>query len=90
MLKESQVAIGGEINESEKMISPTILINVKPTDKVMQDEIFGPLLPIINVESPQEAINFINERYYFLILFSSYFSYMCMPGCDFFTFIKEN
>ncbi|XP_014288048.1 aldehyde dehydrogenase, dimeric NADP-preferring isoform X1 [Halyomorpha halys] len=62
MLRESQVAIGGEVNESEKMISPTILVNVKPTDKVMQDEIFGPLLPIINVESPQEAIDFINER----------------------------
>ena len=70
MLKETQIAIGGEVNEIEKMISSTIMVNVKPTDKVMQDEIFGPLLPIINIETPQEAIVFINERYklFFLIV----------------------
>lgn len=47
----------------EKFISPTILVDIKPTDPVMQDEIFGPILPIVNIKDANEAINFINNRY---------------------------
>ncbi|XP_070527545.1 aldehyde dehydrogenase, dimeric NADP-preferring isoform X3 [Cardiocondyla obscurior] len=59
---KSKIAVGGEVNPAEKFISPTILVNVKPTDSIMQDEIFGPILPIINVNNAYEAINFINGR----------------------------
>lgn len=58
-----KVAVGGQVNPTEKFISPTILVDVKSTDPIMQDEIFGPLLPIINVNNAYEAINFINSRY---------------------------
>jgi len=37
-------------------------VNVKPNDALMKGEIFGPLLPIVTVNSVDEAINFINER----------------------------
>uniref|UniRef100_A0A6M2DG71 Aldehyde dehydrogenase n=1 Tax=Xenopsylla cheopis TaxID=163159 RepID=A0A6M2DG71_XENCH len=57
-----KVAIGGEVDASQKFIQPTILVNVKPTDPVMQEEIFGPILPIINVDNAYDAIKFINER----------------------------
>ena len=40
----------------------TILTNVSIEDDVMKEEIFGPILPIVNVSSAQEAIDFINER----------------------------
>ena len=40
----------------------TILTNVSTEDDVMKEEIFGPILPIVNVSSAQEAIDFINER----------------------------
>ena len=40
----------------------TILTNVSTEDDVMREEIFGPILPIVNVSSAQEAIYFINER----------------------------
>ena len=40
----------------------TILTNVSTEDDVMREEIFGPILPIVNVSSAQEAIDFINER----------------------------
>ena len=40
----------------------TVLTNVSTEDDVMKEEIFGPLLPIVNVSSVQEAIDFINER----------------------------
>ena len=39
-----------------------MLSDVDPTDPVMQEEIFGPILPFINVDSPDEAVDFINDR----------------------------
>lgn len=42
--------------------APTVLRDVKPEAKVMQEEIFGPLLPILSVGSVDEAIDFINQR----------------------------
>lgn len=42
-------------------LAPTVLRDVKPEAKVMQEEIFGPLLPILPVSGPDEAIKFINK-----------------------------
>lgn len=42
--------------------APTVLRDVKHDAKVMQEEIFGPLLPIVTVNSVDEAIKFINQR----------------------------
>ncbi|XP_043490904.1 aldehyde dehydrogenase, dimeric NADP-preferring isoform X3 [Polistes fuscatus] len=64
-----KVAIGGDYDLAEKYISPTVLIDVRPTDPVMQDEIFGPILPIINVDNAYEAIRFINSRDAPLVLY---------------------
>ncbi len=62
LINENKVAIGGETNESERYISPTVMKGVTPDDAVMKEEIFGPLLPIVNVDTPSEAIKMINER----------------------------
>lgn len=43
-------------------LAPTVLKDVTPESKVMQEEIFGPVLPIIPVNGLNEAIQFINER----------------------------
>ncbi|XP_058799815.1 aldehyde dehydrogenase, dimeric NADP-preferring isoform X2 [Phymastichus coffea] len=61
-LTNGEVAIGGQVDASQRYIAPTILINVKLTDPVMKEEVFGPILPIVNVENAYEAIKFINER----------------------------
>ncbi|KAM8834717.1 aldehyde dehydrogenase, dimeric NADP-preferring-like isoform 3-T3 [Synchiropus picturatus] len=61
MMEGSQVAFGGETDESDCYIAPTVLRDVKPDAKVMEDEIFGPLLPILPVKSLEEAIRFINK-----------------------------
>jgi acyl-CoA reductase-like NAD-dependent aldehyde dehydrogenase len=61
-LSNGRVAVGGEIDPSERFIGPTILIDVKASDPVMQEEIFGPIFPIINVDSPSDAIAFITSR----------------------------
>uniref|UniRef100_A0A8C9JNT7 aldehyde dehydrogenase [NAD(P)(+)] n=1 Tax=Panthera tigris altaica TaxID=74533 RepID=A0A8C9JNT7_PANTA len=42
--------------------APTVLVDVEETEPVMQEEIFGPILPIVNVRSLDEAIDFINRR----------------------------
>ncbi|XP_076283855.1 aldehyde dehydrogenase type III isoform X3 [Lasioglossum baleicum] len=61
-LDGGKIAIGGQCDPAEKYIAPTILVDVKPTDPIMQDEIFGPILPFINVNNAYEAIKFINSR----------------------------
>lgn len=70
MLKGADVAVGGKINADEKFIEPTILINVKKTDPVMQEEIFGPILPIVNVENAFDAIQLINSGETPLVLYA--------------------
>ncbi|XP_068620031.1 aldehyde dehydrogenase, dimeric NADP-preferring isoform X1 [Battus philenor] len=59
---KDKVAIGGSSDPNDRFIEPTVLANVKDTDKIMEDEIFGPILPIVPVENAYEAIKFINAR----------------------------
>ena len=42
--------------------APTILVDVDPQSPVMQEEIFGPILPLVTVRSLDEAIEFMNRR----------------------------
>lgn len=53
---------GGERDASDCFIAPTVLVGTDPESKVMQDEIFGPLLPVLAVDGVEEAIAFINNR----------------------------
>jgi aldehyde dehydrogenase (NAD+) len=50
------VAHGGDFNREDHFISPTILKDVQWTDKVMEDEIFGPVLPILTYTKIDEAV----------------------------------
>lgn len=61
-IKSNTVAVGGNCIASERYIEPTILTDVKPTDPVMQEEIFGPVLPIVTIENLHDAITFIKKR----------------------------
>ncbi|MCU0691507.1 MAG: aldehyde dehydrogenase family protein [Polyangiaceae bacterium] len=62
LLASGDVAAGGAVDETHRYIAPTILINVSPDSPVMEDEIFGPILPVLRVSRPQEAIAFVNAR----------------------------
>ncbi|XP_038957242.2 aldehyde dehydrogenase family 3 member B3 isoform X1 [Rattus norvegicus] len=57
-----RVAIGGQSDEGERYIAPTVLVDVQETEPVMQEEIFGPILPLVTVRNLDEAIEFINRR----------------------------
>ncbi|XP_070638483.1 aldehyde dehydrogenase family 3 member B1 isoform X2 [Bos indicus] len=62
LLSCGRVVIGGQSDECDLYIAPTVLVDVQETDPVMQEEIFGPILPIVNVRSLGQAIDFINRR----------------------------
>ncbi|XP_059524470.1 aldehyde dehydrogenase family 3 member A2 isoform X3 [Myotis daubentonii] len=62
LLEGQKIAFGGETDEATRYIAPTILTDVDPETKVMQEEIFGPILPIVPVKNADEAIKFINDR----------------------------
>ncbi|WP_138498032.1 aldehyde dehydrogenase [Nostoc sp. PA-18-2419] len=61
-LENGEVIIGGETKSSERYIAPTIINNVSLEDFIMQEEIFGPILPIIEYTDITEAIALINSR----------------------------
>jgi aldehyde dehydrogenase (NAD+) len=46
----------------QRYLAPTIVTGVKPDAKLMEDEIFGPILPVIEVDDVDEAIRFVNDR----------------------------
>ncbi len=62
LLKGPKVACGGEVKPKAKYISPTILTSVKFSHAVMADEIFGPILPVIEYDSIEEAAGWVKDR----------------------------
>lgn len=58
----AKIEIGGDLNEVEKYIPPTVLINVKEDSAIMEEEIFGPILPILTYTEIDEAINLIRRK----------------------------
>jgi aldehyde dehydrogenase (NAD+) len=62
LVDSKKVITGGDYDEVERYFAPTILYPVDWTDQVMQDEIFGPILPILKFSNLREAIGLIKER----------------------------
>ena len=61
-LEGADVVFGGEHDKSERYIAPTILDNVSPESPLMQEEIFGPIFPIVTFSEIGEAVAFVTER----------------------------
>ena len=61
-LKDGRILLGGTTIAAERYIEPTLLADVNPDSPVMQEEIFGPVLPMVTFEKLEEAIHFINKR----------------------------
>jgi len=62
LIDDKKVVMGGDSIKEELYIAPTLLDNVDWDDAVMQEEIFGPILPIIEFENLDEAIKKVKER----------------------------
>lgn len=62
LIKSEQIVIGGHFDRSSRVIEPTVLDSVRWTDPVMQEEIFGPILPVLTFSSLQDVIQTLNSK----------------------------
>ncbi len=62
LLNQGTIITGGEVDFDERYIAPTIIDDVSPDYSVMQDEIFGPVLPVMTFEHIDETIDYINKN----------------------------
>lgn len=62
LISSEKVVFGNELDQKSKFISPTLLDHVTWDDKVMQEEIFGPILPILEFKELDEVIKTIKEN----------------------------
>ncbi|CAG8759617.1 25458_t:CDS:2, partial [Racocetra persica] len=59
---KGRIVHGGNSDRDDLYISPTIVADVPKEDKLMEDEIFGPIFPIVVVENLDEAIEYVNSK----------------------------
>lgn len=62
LLQEGEIIIGGQTNPEENYIAPTIIDGLSWNSKIMEEEIFGPILPVLTYEDLGDAITQINAR----------------------------
>ncbi|KAK4874569.1 hypothetical protein RN001_013929 [Aquatica leii] len=62
LIAPEKVVVGGKSNAEDRFIQPTILDDVHPNDKIMQEEIFGPVLPIVYVDDVKDAVKYVNSN----------------------------
>ena len=56
------VALGGGSDAASLRLQPTVVVDPDPDEPLMKDEIFGPILPVVTVQSIDDAIKFVNSR----------------------------
>jgi aldehyde dehydrogenase (NAD+) len=61
LMEKGRILSGGNSRRKDLYIAPTLIDQVSPDDPVMQEEIFGPILPLIEYDNIDEAIAFVNQ-----------------------------
>ena len=62
LLEGQTAAIGGKSDAKQRVIEPTVLVDVSPQAPIMQEEIFGPILPLMAYRDIEEPLGFIRQR----------------------------
>jgi aldehyde dehydrogenase (NAD+) len=62
LIRPEQIFIGGEYDPAKRFMAPTVLTNINTGDKVMEEEIFGPILPVLSYDDIDKVITFIKSR----------------------------
>tara|TARA_R110000787_G_scaffold86285_10_gene184101 strand:+ start:7475 stop:8836 length:1362 start_codon:yes stop_codon:yes gene_type:complete len=62
MFSSDNVFVGGNIDALNRTIEPTVLQEIKFSDNVMKEEIFGPILPVISYQNIEEVIAYVNDN----------------------------
>ncbi|MEG2037330.1 MAG: aldehyde dehydrogenase family protein, partial [Ruthenibacterium sp.] len=60
LMAGEQLLAGGGINAQTRQIEPTVLGNITPDSRIMQEEIFGPILPVLTFKQTQEVVQYVN------------------------------
>ena len=69
LIDPAKVVVGGSSDRSDLYIEPTVLDGVTPEDKIMQEEVFGPLLPIISYKDLNSVIETLKSQAAPLVLY---------------------
>jgi aldehyde dehydrogenase (NAD+) len=62
LLRMGQLNLGGQYDPTTRKIAPTVLVNPELDSPLMQDEIFGPILPVLKVDDFAQAMAFIEKK----------------------------
>ncbi len=62
LLSDGRIIVGGDVNETTHQISPTIMDQVGWESPVMQEEIFGPILPVLEFDDIADVVRAVNSR----------------------------
>lgn len=62
LIGSGTVVAGGETDAEELYIAPTVLTDVPVDSPIMQDEVFGPILPVLEIDSVDAVVDWVNER----------------------------
>ena len=71
LMESGNILIGGKADKSKRKISPTVLVGVSKDSPVMQEEIFGPILPVLTYQKLEEIPQIVNSTPLSLYLFST-------------------
>ena len=69
LLEGSSPVVGGQHDRGERYVAPTVVAGVTPGDRLMQEEIFGPILPVLRVADPAQALDVIEANPHPLALY---------------------
>lgn len=61
-LNDGEIVFGGDVREQDRFMGPVIMRNVKLDSALMENEIFGPIFPVLTYQNIDEAIEYINAR----------------------------
>jgi aldehyde dehydrogenase (NAD+) len=62
LAKGARVAVGGILEEADRTIHPTLLVDVTPDMLIMQEEIFAPIVPVMTYETIDDVVKYIEQR----------------------------
>jgi aldehyde dehydrogenase (NAD+) len=62
LLEGQRIHTGGQVDVAKRYVAPTIVLDPSPDSPLMQEEIFGPVLPVITVDEMHHAIKFVADR----------------------------
>lgn len=62
LLQHGNIKFGGKLDSKDRYVSPTIIDDINPEDPVMQEEIFGPILPVMSFTDINEVITYVNSN----------------------------